>query len=70
MGFLLTVSLIVSAGLASFGHFLGGLLPAQELILHVIDFALSFGIITLLFAAMYRSYRTPRLSGVTFGSAQ
>lgn len=54
MGFLLTVSLVVSAALSSFGQFLGGLFPAQELILHIIDFALSFGIITLLFAAMYR----------------
>jgi membrane protein len=54
MGFLLTVSLIVSAALASVGHFLAGLLPAQELIAHIVDFTLSFGIITLLFAAIYR----------------
>jgi membrane protein len=54
MGFLLTVSLIVSAALASVGHFLAGLLPAQELIVHIVDFTLSFGIITLLFAAIYR----------------
>jgi membrane protein len=54
MGFLLTVSLIVSAALAALGHFFAGFLPAQELILHIVDFALSFGIITVLFAAMYR----------------
>src|ERR1700720_3414669 len=67
MGFLLTVSLIVSAALASVGHFLAGLLPAQELIAHIVDFTLSFGIITLLFAAIYRfSCRTRQLNGVTF----
>ena len=54
MGFLLTVSLIVSAALAALGQFFAGFLPAQELILHIVDFGLSFSIITLLFAAMYR----------------
>ena len=54
IGFLLTVSLVLSAALASAGKFLSGSLPASEIILHVIDFILSGGIIAVLFAAMYR----------------
>ncbi len=54
IGFLLTVSLALSAALASVGKFLGGLLPASEIILHAIDFIVSAGIIAVLFAAMYR----------------
>ena len=54
IGFLMTVSLVLSAALASLGKFLGGFLPAPEFILHGIDFILSAGIIAVLFAAMYR----------------
>jgi membrane protein len=54
IGFLLTVSLIVSAAVAALGKSLGALLPAPELLLHTADFALSVGIVALLFAAMYR----------------
>jgi membrane protein len=54
IGFLLTVSLVVSAGIAGLGKFLGGWLPAPELILHIADFVLSVGITTVLFATMYR----------------
>jgi membrane protein len=54
IGFLMTVSLALSAGLASLGKFLTGFLPAPEIILHGIDFLLSAGIIAVLFAAMYR----------------
>ncbi|MBV8774793.1 MAG: YihY family inner membrane protein [Deltaproteobacteria bacterium] len=54
IGFLLTVSLVLSAALATVGKFLSGLLPASEIILHVIDFVVSAGIIAVLFAAMYR----------------
>jgi membrane protein len=54
IGFLMTVSLIVSAALASLGKFLSGSLPAPEIILHIIDFIFATGIIAVLFAAMYR----------------
>lgn len=54
VGFLLTVSLILSAGIAAVGKSLSGLLPAPELLLHAADFALSLGIIALMFAAIYR----------------
>ena len=54
IGFLLTVSLVVSAGIAGLGKFLGGWLPAPELILHIADFVLSAAITTVLFVAMCR----------------
>jgi len=54
IGFLLTVSLVVSAGVAGLGKFLGGVLPAPELVLHIADFMVSVGITAVLFAAMYR----------------
>ena len=54
VGFLLTVSLILSAGIAALGKSLSGLLPAPELLLHAADFALPLGIIALMFAAIYR----------------
>jgi membrane protein len=54
IGFLLTVSLVLSAALASVGKFLSGLLPAPEIILHGIDFIVSASFIAVLFAAMYR----------------
>ena len=53
-GFLLLVSLILSAGLAAAGSFLLGVLPLPESVLHVINFALSFGIITVLLALIYK----------------
>lgn len=53
-GFLLLVSLVLSAALAAFGKLFLGWLPGQEAVLHVVDLAISFGVITLLFAMMYK----------------
>ena len=47
-GFLLLVSLILSAGIAAAGSFLLGVLPLPEGVLHVMNFALSLGMITVL----------------------
>ena len=54
IGFLLLVSLVLSAALAALGKFFGYLLPVPEAILHIVNFVLSFGVITLLFAMMYK----------------
>jgi membrane protein len=54
VGFLLAVSLIVSAAVAGLGEFVSGLLPAPEFVLHSADFVISLGVIALLFAVMYR----------------
>jgi membrane protein len=54
VGFLLLVSLVVSAGLAAVGNFMAGLLPDSELLLQVLNFVLSFAVITVLFALMFK----------------
>jgi membrane protein len=54
IGFLLLVSLIVSAGLAAMGKFVSGMLPAQEIIWQVLNFIVSLGLIALLFAMMFK----------------
>ncbi|MGH7183002.1 MAG: YihY/virulence factor BrkB family protein [Nitrospiraceae bacterium] len=53
-GFLLLVSLVLSAALAAVGYTLGMLLPAPEFLLQMINFFLSFVMITLLFAMIYK----------------
>ncbi len=53
-GFLLLVSLIVSAALAAFGGFIGGYLPSGGLLLQMFNFILSFAVITFLFALIYK----------------
>jgi membrane protein len=53
-GFLLLVSLVLSAGLAAVGETMGALLPASEAILQAINFFVSFVVITLLFAMIYK----------------
>ena len=54
VGFLLLVSLVLSAALSALGKYLGGLLPLPSLILQIINFVVSFGVITLLFALMFK----------------
>jgi len=53
-GFLLLVSFVLSAALAAMGEFMGNYLPVPEAVLHVINFIVSFGVITLLFAMIYK----------------
>jgi len=54
IGFLLLVSLVVSAGLSALGSYMVGLLPAQETIWQGLNFAVSFVVITLLFAMIFK----------------
>ena len=54
VGFLLLVSLALSAGLAAMGKFLGRLLPLPEFVMHILNFVVSFAVITLLFAMIYK----------------
>jgi membrane protein len=54
MGFLLLVSLVLSAALALLGKYFAGILPLHPLVLEVMNFVLSFGVITLLFALMFK----------------
>jgi membrane protein len=54
VGFLLLVSLVVSAALAAFGDWLGAFLPQLEIVLPVLDLILSFAMSVLLFAMIYK----------------
>jgi membrane protein len=54
VGFLLLVSLSVNAGLAAMGSFLGGMLPGLAVLGQIVNFVVSFSVIGLLFAMIYR----------------
>ena len=54
IGFLLLVSLLLSAALAAAGKFFGGFLPLPEAVLHLINAVISFAGVTLLFALLYK----------------
>jgi membrane protein len=54
IGFLLLVSLIISAGLDAAGKWMGGVNSAHEVIWQIVDAIVSLGIITLLFAMIFK----------------
>jgi membrane protein len=54
LGFLLMVSLVISAGISALGHFIDAVLPFGKFILAGLNFVISFGLISLLFAAIYK----------------
>ena len=54
VGFLLLVSLVISAALAALGKFFGGILPVPALLLGAINFLISFAAIALLFALIFK----------------
>ncbi len=54
IGFLLMVSLVLNAVLAALGHFASGLLPEERFFLGTLNFFLSLGVITLLFAMIFK----------------
>lgn len=62
VGFLLLVSLIVSAGLDAVGKWMSGIIPAHFIIWHLVDFAASLGIVTLLFAMIFKMLPDVRIA--------
>ncbi|MEO8628718.1 MAG: YihY/virulence factor BrkB family protein, partial [Betaproteobacteria bacterium] len=54
LGFLLLVSLFVSAALAAWGSYWGGMFGGMESLLQAANFILSFVVITVLFAIIYK----------------
>ena len=54
IGFLLLVSLVLSAGLAALGRFFSGLFPGASVLWEIVNFVISFGVVTGLFAAIYK----------------
>lgn len=54
ISFLLLVSLVVSAGLSALGNYMGDLVSGKTFLLNTINFVISLGIITLLFAMIFK----------------
>jgi membrane protein len=54
IGFLLLVSLVISAALEASGRFVGGILPIPEIVLRGINFIVSFAGVAVLFALIFK----------------
>jgi membrane protein len=54
LGFLMLVSLVVSAALAALGKWWSGLIGDVEWLLHFLDFVASLAVVTAMFALMYK----------------
>lgn len=54
ISFLLLVSLVVSAGLSALGNFMGDFVSGKVLLLGTVSFVISLGIITVLFAMIFK----------------
>jgi len=71
IGFLLLVSLILDSTIAAFGKFAGEHLPGGEGVWQILELVVSFGVITVLFAAIFRFLPDLKLEwrDVWFGAA-
>jgi membrane protein len=54
VGFLLLVSLALSTALAAFTNSLNNMIPMGETVGHIVDFVVSFGVVTVLFAMIFK----------------
>jgi len=54
IGFLLLVSLVLSAAIAAAGKFLQGRMPIPESVLHIVSMVVTFIAVTILFALLYK----------------
>ncbi len=54
LGFLMMVSLVISAGVAAVQTYIGGFLPEVAVLVRILNFVISFGLIAVLFAAIYK----------------
>lgn len=61
IGFLLLVSLIISAFLGLFSDYLGARFPVLNQIMKIVDFVVSFGFITVLFALIFKILPNARI---------
>ncbi len=62
IGFLLLVSLLISAALSAFGTWLGGWLTARFYIFQIVNNLVSLGVVTLLFALLFKFLPDTRMS--------
>ncbi len=63
VGFLLLISLVISAVLAAVGKFFGEYLPASEFVLGLVNFVVSFAGTAALFALIFRYVPAHRIAG-------
>lgn len=54
IGFLLLVSLVISAGLSAVQETIGNAIPVSEILLQIVNLIISVGVITVLFALMFK----------------
>jgi membrane protein len=54
IGFLLLVSLVISAGLSAMNETVGNAIPLSEILLQILNLVISIGVITVLFALMFK----------------
>jgi membrane protein len=71
VGFLLLVSLVLDTAVAAFGKVAGRHLPGGEALWHSIELVVSFGVVTVLFAMIFRFLPDIRIAwrDVWFGAA-
>ena len=71
IGFVLLVSLALSAVISALGALPVGVLPAREILLHVLNSVVSFGVVTALFSAIYKFLPDTRIEwrDVVLGAA-
>jgi membrane protein len=54
VAFLLMVSMVLSAVISAFSEFLAGLFPGATIVITLVNLLISFGVVTLLFAMIYK----------------
>ena len=70
VGFLLLVSLVITTAMSAVGDYLGGLLPGIPTLMHIANFVLSFAVVTILFALIFKFLPDARIAwrNVWFGA--
>jgi membrane protein len=62
LGFLLLVSLVISAVLTAMSDYISAAIPSGHLLLQAVNFVVSFGLIAVLFAAIYKVLPDKRIA--------
>jgi membrane protein len=70
LGFLLVVSLAVSAGIAAVGHWVEGIFPGAKVLMAIVNFVITLALLSVVFAAIYKFLPDKRSRGAMSSSAQ
>jgi membrane protein len=54
LGFLMLVSLVISAGIAALGHWVEGIFPGAKALMSVVNFVITLALLSAVFAAIYK----------------